>query len=50
MGLDQISKIIFKLFRSKLIPAAVKIIPDPANGPGICINGLLSFALKLQGL
>jgi hypothetical protein len=50
MGLDQIGKVIFKLFRFEFVRAAVKIIPDPANRPGVRINGLLGFTLKFQGL
>jgi hypothetical protein len=31
-----------------LVGAGVKIIPDTADGPGIGINGFLTFALKRE--
>ncbi len=49
MGFYQISKIIFKLSGFELIRTTVKIIPDPANGTGIGINGFLSLTLKFEG-
>jgi hypothetical protein len=48
MGLNQICKIGFQFLRRLLVRAAVIMIPDAADDPGIGINGFLTFALKRE--
>jgi len=49
VGLNELGKIKFSLFKCQLIRAAVKILTDSANGPGIGINGLVASDLILLG-
>jgi hypothetical protein len=48
MGLDQVGKILFPLFQGQLIGATIKMVPDPAYGARVGINGLLAFSLELE--
>jgi hypothetical protein len=48
MGLHQVGKILFPLFQSQLIGAAIEMFTDPAHGARVGINGLLTFALKFE--
>ena len=48
MGLNQLGKIKFSLFKCQLIRAAIKIFTDPTHSARLCINGLVAFTLKFE--
>jgi len=48
MGLNELGKIKFSLFKGQLIRAAVKKSTDPAHSTRLSINGLVAFALKFE--
>jgi len=50
MGRHQVGKIVFALLQGQLIGAAIKVLPDPAHGARVGINGLLTFALEFESL
>jgi len=43
VGIDQICKIDFQLFRGQLIRAAIKMFADPTDSPRIGIKGLYTI-------
>jgi hypothetical protein len=48
MGLDEVGKILFALFRSQLIGTTIKLFTHPAHSARVRINGLWTFSLELE--
>jgi hypothetical protein len=45
---NKVSEVLLKLLGFQFVRAAIKIITDPANCPGISVNGFWGFALKFE--